>query len=150
MSVVGTDIEPLTFVFEDDGLVPNNPMPLLVYKSAVDVANGHPEKTIEGLFGAEQVLWVRHHHERHDGRGYPDGLSGDSIPDGARILAVADSWDVMISGRPYKAALSTEQALQECRRLAGTQFAPDVVHALGQLWDSGAFTDGLGHLAAYD
>ena len=117
------------------------------------VAKTHAEagaRIIEGLFGAEQVLWVRHHHERHDGRGYPDGLSGDSIPDGARILAVADSWDVMISGRPYKAALSTEQALQECRRLAGTQFAPDVVHALGQLWDSGAFTDGLGHLAAYD
>ena len=52
MSVVGTDIEPLTFVFKDDGLVPNNPMPLLVYKAAVDVDNDHPEKTIEGLFGA--------------------------------------------------------------------------------------------------
>ena len=52
MSVVSDSIEPLTFVFEDDGLVPNNPMPFLVYKGAVDVANGHPEKTIEGLFGA--------------------------------------------------------------------------------------------------
>jgi uncharacterized protein YjlB len=52
MSVVGDDIEPLTFVFADDGLVPNNPMPFLVYKGAVDVANAHPEKTIEGLFGA--------------------------------------------------------------------------------------------------
>jgi hypothetical protein len=52
MSVVSTDIEPLTFIFEDDGLVPNNPMPFLVYKGAVDVANDHPEKTIEGLFGA--------------------------------------------------------------------------------------------------
>ena len=52
MSVVSADIEPLTFIFEDDGLVPNNPMPLLVYKAAVDVANDHPEKTIEGLFGA--------------------------------------------------------------------------------------------------
>ena len=52
MSVVSDDIEPLTFVFEDDGLVPNNPMPFLVYKGAVDVANDHPEKTIEGLFGA--------------------------------------------------------------------------------------------------
>ncbi len=45
------DVEPLTFIFEDDGLVPNNPLPLLVYKGAVDVANDHPEKTIEGLFG---------------------------------------------------------------------------------------------------
>jgi uncharacterized protein YjlB len=52
MSVVSADIEPLTFVFADDGLVPNNPLPFLVYKSAVDVANSHPEKTIEGLFGA--------------------------------------------------------------------------------------------------
>ena len=51
MSVVSADIEPLTFVFEDDGLVPNNPMPFLVYKAAVDVKNDHPEKTIEGLFG---------------------------------------------------------------------------------------------------
>ena len=52
MSVVAADAKPLTFVFEDDGLIPNNPMPFLVYKGAVDVANGHPEKTIEGLFGA--------------------------------------------------------------------------------------------------
>jgi uncharacterized protein YjlB len=52
MSVVSADLKPLTFVFEDDGLVPNNPMPFLVYKDAVDVANAHPEKTIEGLFGA--------------------------------------------------------------------------------------------------
>jgi uncharacterized protein YjlB len=52
MSVVSADIEPLTFTFEDDGLVPNNPMPFLVYKQAIDVDNDHPEKTIEGLFGA--------------------------------------------------------------------------------------------------
>ncbi|WP_426436717.1 cupin domain-containing protein [Bradyrhizobium genosp. P] len=52
MSVISTDIEPLTFVFQDDGLVPNNPMPFLVYKATVDVRNEHPEKTIEGLFGA--------------------------------------------------------------------------------------------------
>ncbi|TMJ81243.1 MAG: hypothetical protein E6G79_16490 [Alphaproteobacteria bacterium] len=52
MSVVSEDLEPLTFVFKDDGLVPNNPMPFLVYKQAIDVANDHPEKTIEDLFGA--------------------------------------------------------------------------------------------------
>ena len=52
MPVVSDGLEPLTFVFKDDGLMPNNPMPFLVYKGAVDVANGHPEKTIEGLFGA--------------------------------------------------------------------------------------------------
>ncbi len=52
MPVVSDGVEPLTFIFEDDGLVPNNPMPFLVYKAAVDVGNDHPEKTIEGLFGA--------------------------------------------------------------------------------------------------
>jgi uncharacterized protein YjlB len=52
MSVVSEEVEPLAFVFEDDGLVPNNPMPFLVYKRAIAVANTHPEKTIEGLFGA--------------------------------------------------------------------------------------------------
>jgi uncharacterized protein YjlB len=52
MSVVSEDLEPLTFVFQDDGLVPNNRLPFLVYKGAIDVDNDHPEKTIEGLFGA--------------------------------------------------------------------------------------------------
>ena len=52
MSVVSDDVEPLSFVFEDDGIVPNNPMPFLVYKGAIDIDNEHPEKTIEGLFGA--------------------------------------------------------------------------------------------------
>jgi uncharacterized protein YjlB len=52
MSVVGDGIKPLTFVFGDDGLVPNNHLPFLVYKQAIDVANDHPEKTVEGLFGA--------------------------------------------------------------------------------------------------
>jgi uncharacterized protein YjlB len=52
MSVVIDAIKPSTFFFEDDGLIPNNPMPLVIYKGAVDVANGHPEKAIEGLFGA--------------------------------------------------------------------------------------------------
>ena len=52
MPVVSADIEPLTFVFEDDGLVPNNPMPFLVYKQVISVDSDHPEKTIEGLFGA--------------------------------------------------------------------------------------------------
>jgi uncharacterized protein YjlB len=52
MSVVSDDLKPLTIVFADDGLVPNNPLPFVVYKHAIDIANDHPEKTIEGLFGA--------------------------------------------------------------------------------------------------
>jgi HD-GYP domain-containing protein (c-di-GMP phosphodiesterase class II) len=98
---------------------------------------------VEDILTTEQVLWVRHHHERWDGRGYPAGLAGTLIPGGARILAVADSWDVMTTGRPYKTALSPEQALGECQRQAGSQFCPDVVRALGQLWHEGMLTVGM-------
>ncbi|MEW6582513.1 MAG: HD domain-containing phosphohydrolase [Actinomycetota bacterium] len=77
-----------------------------------------------------QVSWVRGHHERHDGAGYPDGLVGDDVPEGARILALADAWDVMRTGRPYAEALSVQQALGECIGHAGRQFCPVTVEAL--------------------
>lgn len=78
----------------------------------------------------EQTTWVREHHERYDGAGYPDGLAGDAISDGAQILAVADSWDVMTSDRPYAPRMPVTNALKECQRCVGHQFAPDVVEAL--------------------
>jgi putative nucleotidyltransferase with HDIG domain len=71
--------------------------------------------------------YIRHHHERWDGRGYPDGLAGTQIPLGARIITVADAYDAMTSDRPYRAALSPEIALAELRRGAGRQFDPDLV-----------------------
>ncbi len=67
---------------------------------------------------------VRHHHERFDGTGYPDGLAGNDIPLGARILAIADSYDAMTSERPYRQSLSPGVALAEIERCAGTQFDP--------------------------
>jgi putative nucleotidyltransferase with HDIG domain len=70
---------------------------------------------------------IRHHHERWDGTGYPDGLAGTRIPLGARIIAVADAYDAMTSDRPYRAALSPEIALGELRAGAGRQFDPDLV-----------------------
>jgi putative nucleotidyltransferase with HDIG domain len=70
---------------------------------------------------------VRHHHERCDGKGYPDGLSGETIPLFASIIAVADSFDAMTSTRPYRKALSVEMALQELLRVAGTQLRADLV-----------------------
>ncbi|MFG3597703.1 hypothetical protein [Bradyrhizobium sp. RDI18] len=82
MSVVSADIEPLTFVFEDDGLVPNNRLPLLVYKGAVYVANDHPEKTIETLFGGNGwgAMWrngvydyVHYHATVHEALGVARG-----------------------------------------------------------------------------
>ncbi|MCD6289067.1 MAG: diguanylate cyclase [Anaerolineae bacterium] len=72
---------------------------------------------------------VRHHHERWDGKGYPDHLAGTQIPLEARILAVADAVETMASDRPYKRGMSTDQILKELRRCAGTQFDPAVVDA---------------------
>jgi diguanylate cyclase (GGDEF)-like protein/PAS domain S-box-containing protein len=86
----------------------------------------------------EQVAWVRGHHERWDGSGYPNGLSGERIPLGARILALADSWDVMTSARPYHEPLSTDEALAECRRCSGGQFSKEVVDALESLVRAGS------------
>ncbi len=72
---------------------------------------------------------VRHHHERYDGRGYPDGLAGASIPLEARIMAVADSFEAMTSDRPYRTALTEPEAVNELRRCAGAQFDPACVDA---------------------
>ena len=72
---------------------------------------------------------VRSCHERWDGSGYPDGVAGEEIPLGARIVAVCDAFDAMINPRPYRAARSVEEALQELRACSGTQFDPTVVAA---------------------
>ena len=72
---------------------------------------------------------VRHHHERYDGMGYPDGLRGEQIPLGARILSVADAFDAMTSERPYRLAMSAQDACAEIERCKGTQFAPKVADA---------------------
>jgi putative nucleotidyltransferase with HDIG domain len=79
------------------------------------------------------VACVLHHHERWDGGGYPHGLAGDDIPLEARIVAVADAWDAMVSDRPYRPALRREAALAEVDRCRGTQFDPDVAGALLEL-----------------
>lgn len=85
------------------------------------------------LLDPDQVGWVRHHHERYDGNGYPDGMSGDDIPHGARLLGLAEAWDAMTAERSYARALTIEEALGECRGLAGRQFAPADVAALERL-----------------
>ena len=74
--------------------------------------------------------WVLHHHERWDGSGYPDGLPGDRIPLGARIIFVADAYDAMTSERVYRRRVAPEQAVAELERCAGSQFDPEIVAAL--------------------
>jgi response regulator RpfG family c-di-GMP phosphodiesterase len=85
------------------------------------------EKMLEPFAMQKVGRIVRHHHERYDGKGYPDGLAGDAIPLGARIVAVAESFDDMVSDLPYKSARPFEDALTELRRCSGTQFDPKVV-----------------------
>jgi len=80
-------------------------------------------------FLADIVPVVRHHHERWDGGGYPDGVTGENIPLLARVLAVADAFDAMVSERPYRAPVRRESAIAEVERCAGTQFDPAVVEA---------------------
>lgn len=78
---------------------------------------------------------IRHHHERWDGKGYPDGLARYEIPIEARIVSVADSLDAMCSRRPYHSALSLEQAYEEILRGEGTRYDPEVVQAFISAWD---------------
>jgi diguanylate cyclase (GGDEF)-like protein/putative nucleotidyltransferase with HDIG domain len=99
------------------------------------VLERHPQigyRMLESL-GVDPVAeWVLHHHERWDGAGYPDGVFGERIPLGARIIFVADAFDAMTSDRVYRRRLTTEAALAELERCAGTQFDPEVVAAFAE------------------
>jgi hypothetical protein len=94
----------------------------------------HPIK----MLGPE-VPVIRHHHERYDGKGYPEGLVGEDIPLLSRVMAVADSFDAMTSQRPYRMLpLTIEQAVTEIHKQAGAQFDPVVVAAFEQTdWAQG-------------
>jgi diguanylate cyclase (GGDEF)-like protein len=108
----------------------------------------HPEvgaRILEHAGMRDIAAWVRAHHERVDGRGYPQGLSSDAISLEARILSVADSYEAMIADRPYRASVSPDAAREELRRCAGSQFDPEVVAAfLRALKSEGA----AGHVRA--
>jgi HD-GYP domain-containing protein (c-di-GMP phosphodiesterase class II) len=85
---------------------------------------------LRGIEGFEEAgLMLLHHHERFDGGGYPGDLSGERIPLGARIIAVADTYDAMTTNRPYRRARSKEEAIAEISRCSGTQFDSQVVRA---------------------
>ncbi len=104
----------------------------------------HPDTGAELAVNAldeEQLAWIRHHHERWDGAGYPNGVAGEAIPAGARLLALAEAWDAMTSSRVYDDARKLGDAVAECKRERGKQFAPEAVDALERLWALGALND---------
>jgi diguanylate cyclase (GGDEF)-like protein/excisionase family DNA binding protein len=90
---------------------------------------GISAEIVRPLFADDLVAGVRHHHERFDGKGYPDGLAGEAIPLFARAMCVVDCYDAMSCRRPYRPALSYRQCLAELRRCAGEQFDPEMVAA---------------------
>lgn len=101
----------------------------------------HPEYGVRLLGPAQDYLSetfdiIKYHHERWDGRGYPEGLAGHEIPLFARIVGVADAYEAMTAGRPYQKAKSPEEALQEIEDLAGIQFDPRLVKTFREIWET--------------
>jgi HD-GYP domain-containing protein (c-di-GMP phosphodiesterase class II) len=88
------------------------------------------ERIVHDIGMTDIAPWIRHHHERWDGGGYPDGITGESIPLEARILAAADALDAMTQDRSYQRTLSWPEAITELRANRGTQFDPQVADAL--------------------
>ncbi len=105
----------------------------------------HPQlgaSLLDGMDIRPVDVWIKHHHEHWDGSGYPHGLAGEEIPFGSRLILVADAYDAITTDRSYRDAAGPEQALEELRRNAGTQFDPAVVAALE------AHLQGLGLVAS--
>jgi putative two-component system response regulator len=105
--------------------------PLKLIGTDLDHVKEHPAKGGEILSCLTEVpevaSCIRHHHERFDGNGYPDGLSGETIPLGARIIAVADSFEAIVSDRPYRKGMTMPEAVEEIMNSSGTQFDPEIV-----------------------
>jgi diguanylate cyclase (GGDEF)-like protein len=99
---------------------------------------GLSARIVGSILSEEQVRWIRGHHERADGGGYPAGLIEPEISDGSGLLALADAWDVMVAGRTYSPSKTVDEAYEECLSLAGLQFTSEAVAALQRLHMSGA------------
>jgi HD-GYP domain-containing protein (c-di-GMP phosphodiesterase class II) len=108
--------------------------PEMLYEEEAGIMREHPVVGVRLLestpFLSKEIPLVKHHHEHFDGSGYPEGLTGEHIPVGARIIAVADAFDAMTSDRPYRKAVSREAALGEIRKMGGRHLDPEIVDAL--------------------
>jgi len=128
------DLE-IACLFHDVGKI-KTPDSILLKKGRLSPAE-YKEMMRHVEYGASILSWApslvkyipstRHHHEWYNSKGYPDGLSGESIPLFAAIISIGDSFDAMTTDRPYRKALSREDALREIARMSGTQFQPDLV-----------------------
>lgn len=110
------------------------PGPLEEHERAI--VREHPTlgaRIVGDVLDQEQISWIAAHHERADGHGYPRGLRGDAVPEGAALLALADAWDAMVSDRSYSPPMAIEDALDEARAAAGTQFDAGAIEALEAL-----------------
>lgn len=125
----------LSALFHDIGKIgiPDNVLnkPARLEEAEFQIMKKHPEKSGEILSEFEGLEHIaknaRHHHERIDGRGYPDGLKGEEIPLFSRIILIADTFDAMTSTRPYRQGLPYEVAFEELRQFSGTQFDSNLV-----------------------
>lgn len=138
------DIETLRYasMLHDAGKI-DIPVEILTKSSQLtgeeyDIIKCHPVKGAE-IIKHLQILkpvipLILHHHEKYDGTGYPSHLKEKKIPIGARIMAVADAFDAMVYGRPYKERMSAEAALEEIKKYSGTQFDPAIVKCLMKIF----------------
>lgn len=104
-----------------------------------EIMKSHPDNSEKFITSVKKLSgisnWLRAHHERWDGRGYPDGLQGEEIPISSRIIAIADTYDAMTSTRPYRTALTHEVAIDEIQKCAGGQFDPELAALFVQMQD---------------
>lgn len=130
----------LSALFHDIGKIgiPDSVLlkPARLTRAEFEIMKSHPVrsgKILEKISTLRNLVpGIKHHHERYDGLGYPDGLMGENIPLYARIILIADTFDAMTSTRPYRLALDKEVAFDELRKCAGTQFDAALVEAFIQ------------------
>jgi putative nucleotidyltransferase with HDIG domain len=123
--------------------------PKTLTEKEYEIIKKHPLKGLDILqhipFFRDHMYLIRNHHERWDGKGYPDGLRGEEIPLGAQIVAVADAFDAMTSSRPYRKGMPPKQAAREIERAIGSQFSSAVGEAFLRVFERDSALQGKNH-----